>query len=972
MSDLVSLLADTLSYNDVNRQRAEGLLGEAAKQQGFLITLLQLIETPTVDDGIKQSAAVYFKNTVKAAWDTSKDEEDRKGIFISDGDRTDIKENLVELMCTAKPLIQSQISEAISIIAAVDYPAQWPTLLPKLVEKMGSPDVNVVNGVLMTADTIFKSFRDVMRSDALFKVIIQTLEIIQQPLLTLFEQVTQYVSAVANSDIDLSPQMDTLQLIVSIYHSLSYQDLPEHFEDNMEQWMKGFSMWLQYSNSRLESDDDIQPGPIDKLQICIIDVLKLFLERDEEEWVTKYVGDFTGLVWKRLMSTTSLPKHDQLVVTSMKYLSLLVSRPLYAHLFQADDALKQIVSSIIIPNMMARESDVEMFEDNPQDYIMIELEGSDSESRRRCSRDLLKAMCRQFEARTTAICSEHITRLIGDFRTNPEDNWASKDAAISLMVGITIRKESSFGVSEINGNVGLMDFFANHILPELQDASHDNRPMVKATSLNFVCTFRNQFSPEQLLQLLPFLIAKLGSDYVVVHSLAANAIEELLRCKQTGANGLLQYKLPRHDLEPLLQSLFTGLFHIIDNVALNENQYVMKCVMRTLDRAGDGVIGVMGIVFEKLAIAMDRVCKNPRDPSFNHNLFESIAILVKSVCSKDASRVGDMENLLFPPFETILHMDILEFTPYVFQILAQLLEYRQQDVGLGDLYENLFAPLLTAALWEKTGNVPGLTRLMQAYLKRAGPLLVTAGHLNPMLGIFQKLNSSKATESNAFELLSSLTEYVPQDSMKGALKTVFVLILTRLRSTKSNLYPIRSVQYFALFCGLYGGETFAALLNEIQPNLHFQIAEGVWVPKVSGASSSKILAKAQVIGLSRFAFDLPLLNDDQGQRVFAKCILAIASVLLSPTFTKEEKDLPDEAPMVYDATYSSLKYATRTPDDPFSSIIDPIDYFLTGIKTAADQFPGVVGLLMQQAFGADVKMASGFQSLLQSKGVNLA
>ncbi|KAG7357222.1 Cse1 family protein [Nitzschia inconspicua] len=906
MSDLVSLLADTLSYNDVNRQRAEGLLGEAAKQRGFLITLLQLIETPTVDDGIKQSAAVYFKNTLKAAWDTSKDEEDRKGIFISDGDRTDIKENLVELMCTAKPLIQSQISEAISIIAAVDYPAQWPTLLPKLVEKMGSPDVNVVNGVLMTADTIFKSFRDVMRSDALFKVIIQTLEIIQQPLLTLFEQVTQYVSAAANSDIDLSPQMDTLQLIVSIYHSLSYQDLPEHFEDNMEKWMKGFSMWLQYSNPRLESDDDIQPGPIDKLQICIIDVLKLFLERDEEEWVTKYVGDFTGLVWKRLMSTTSLPKHDQLVVTSMKYLSLLVSRPLYAHLFQADDALKQIVSSIIIPNMMARESDVEMFEDNPQDYIMIELEGSDSESRRRCSRDLLKAMCRQFEARTTAICSEHITRLIGDFRTNPEDNWASKDAAISLMVGITIRKESSFGVSEINGNVGLMDFFANHILPELQDASHDNRPMVKATSLNFVCTFRNQFSPEQLLQLLPLLIAKLGSDYVVVHSLAANAIEELLRCKQTGANGLLQYKLPRHDLEPLLQSLFTGLFHIIDNVALNENQ----CI-----------------------------------PGWRHG--------------KPA----------FPTFRD----DFAHGYPRIYAIrLQQLLEYRQQDVGLGDLYENLFAPLLTAALWEKTGNVPGLTRLMQAYLKRAGPLLVTAGHLNPMLGIFQKLNSSKATESNAFELLSSLTEYVPQDSMKGALKTVFVLILTRLRSTKSNLYPIRSVQYFALFCGLYGGETFAALLNEIQPNLHYQVAEGVWVPKVSGASSSKILAKAQVIGLSRFAFDLPLLNDDQGQRVFAKCILAIASVLLSPTFTKEEKDLPDEAPMVYDATYSSLKYATRTPDDPFSSIIDPIDYFLTGIKTVADQFPGVVGLLMQQAFGADVKMASGFQSLLQSKGVNLA
>jgi hypothetical protein len=81
--------------------------------------------------------------------------------------------------------------------------------------------------------------------------------------------------------------------------------------------------------------------------------------------------------------------------------------------------------------MMARELDKEIFEDNPQDYIMIELEGSDSESRRRCSRDLLKVMCREFEARTTAICSEHITRLIGEFNADPT-KWVSKDTAVSL------------------------------------------------------------------------------------------------------------------------------------------------------------------------------------------------------------------------------------------------------------------------------------------------------------------------------------------------------------------------------------------------------------------------------------------------------------------------------------------------------------------------------------------------------------
>jgi exportin-2 (importin alpha re-exporter) len=66
---------------------------------------------------------------------------------------------------------------------------------------------------------------------------------------------------------------------------------------------------------------------------------------------------------------------------------------------------------------------------------MLELEGSDNESRRRCSRDLLKAMCRVFEARTTAICSEHITRLIGELIADPT-KWMSKDGTIKIVPSV--------------------------------------------------------------------------------------------------------------------------------------------------------------------------------------------------------------------------------------------------------------------------------------------------------------------------------------------------------------------------------------------------------------------------------------------------------------------------------------------------------------------------------------------------------
>lgn len=47
-----------------------------------------------------------------------------------------------------------------------------------------------------------------------------------------------------------------------------------------------------------------------------------------------------------------------------------------------------------------------------------------------------------------------------------------------------------------------------------QDSDVNARPIVKADCIKFVYTFRNQFSVEQLLALMPMLIAHLQSEHV--------------------------------------------------------------------------------------------------------------------------------------------------------------------------------------------------------------------------------------------------------------------------------------------------------------------------------------------------------------------------------------------------------------------------------------------------------------------------
>merc|ERR1712238_132498 len=145
----------------------------------------------------------------------------------------------------------------------------------------------------------------------------------------------------------------------------------------------------------------------------------------------------------------------------------------------------------------------------------------------------------------------------------------------------------------------------------------------------------------------------------------------------------------------------------------------------------------------------------------------------------------------------------------------------------------------------------------------------------------------------------------------------------------------------------------------------------VWLPKVQSSASNKVQAKSQVIGLTKFVCDLSakLLSDSEGQKVFAQVVLAVVSVLASPTFLKEAKELPDETPVVYDATFSQLKYAQQLPDEPFNAIADPVEFFVGSLNSLNSS--GVIVPLIQQGLGGDPKLTTIFQTMCQSKGVNL-
>jgi len=70
-------------------------------------------------------------------------------------------------MISSPPTIQTQLGEAISIIADSDFWKRWDTLVADLVSRLSPTDFKVTNGVLEVAHSIFQRWRPLFTSNDL-------------------------------------------------------------------------------------------------------------------------------------------------------------------------------------------------------------------------------------------------------------------------------------------------------------------------------------------------------------------------------------------------------------------------------------------------------------------------------------------------------------------------------------------------------------------------------------------------------------------------------------------------------------------------------------------------------------------------------------------------------------------------------------------------------------------------------------
>eukprot|EP00741_Cyanophora_paradoxa_P019839 tig00000217_g19147.t1 len=153
---LAAALAATLSANESERHAAEQELKNMEGSPGYLVQLFGLVVSNDVSIHIRQAGTIYFKNVISREWE--EELEDGKAPKLSDADKQAVRDNILEALIYAHPLVRVQVAVALRTIANADFPERWPSLVPGILQNIHSNDPQRCYGALLALRVLAKKY----------------------------------------------------------------------------------------------------------------------------------------------------------------------------------------------------------------------------------------------------------------------------------------------------------------------------------------------------------------------------------------------------------------------------------------------------------------------------------------------------------------------------------------------------------------------------------------------------------------------------------------------------------------------------------------------------------------------------------------------------------------------------------------------------------------------------------------------
>uniref|UniRef100_A0A183CBE9 Cse1 domain-containing protein n=1 Tax=Globodera pallida TaxID=36090 RepID=A0A183CBE9_GLOPA len=743
-----------------------------------------------------------------------------------------------------------------------------------------------------------------------------------------------------NTQLELSDRLSWLQIVLEltrIYHSLISQDLPAYFEDNLTPWMEGFLQLLSLKLPDLEAKSvDLEPNEHDKLRCEICEIATLFSQRFEDCFMT-YTERFIASVWNLLVMTDSRIRFDSMVSAALSFLAAICQRPHYAPQFRSEGVLKAICENVVVKNLLLRSEDLEIYENEPFEFLKRDVEGSDLETRRRGAADFVRALCKQFEPEVCALLSSAIQNFLTQYHQNPVLNFAKKDVVYYLVSALASKSTTTrHGTTDASQLINVAEFYQEHVRADLLSGPIDDLPILRGDALKFLVLFRKQLNPEQIIEcfhgqngLLDCSIIRfLSSSHVLLHHYVAYAVERLFLMKHP--------TIPQDNLfnsaNIPIDVLVNALFDCFRAPSAYETHYIMKALMRTFSLMDDRMAANAHLYVNKLFQMVTEAVRVPKNPLFVHYIFESLCILIRKAYSKV---VGGLDQHVIPIIELILGNDVLEFVPYVLQIIALMLDQSQMEKQRGielsqEAYVRFFPTLLRPDYWSRSANVPALVLVFESFIRCFPQLTFGAQYSDQVLGIFQRLIGSKAYDQHGFRLANTFISHLDSSGYERPLTSNVILLtmLNRMQQNKTSKYTRQFTLFILRYAACKGGTALANSLETIQAGIYGMVLDKILLTEMHAMPQTTTYEEKRIvtIGAAKLITDTTTFL---GQR-YAQIVELVVNVLeafehKTPTAVDAvpEKEEPAEVnELEYSDPYCKLSYAQHP--EPFAPEIGNI------------------------------------------------
>ncbi|KYQ88883.1 hypothetical protein DLAC_10692 [Tieghemostelium lacteum] len=929
LENITGYYKDSLSSIKNVRENGTNSIKELLKNQDNLLVFLEICGTgDQIDSGLKTFISVIVKNEIKENYP----EKDTTENLITPERKEIIKEKIIGIILTStNQTVQAQLLEALSIITQNDFPTEkWPSLVPQLSlnleTQLASQNYQNINKILNILQTILKRYQEEMHTTSVMIQLKAILESLASVYLKTIVHTSTLIDSTQNGD-ELKLLFTSIKYQLQIYFSLSYIDIPEAFEDSLESICPVFIKYLSYRSQLpqlMQSKNDDDAPLLNQVQTLICDIINHFTLK-YDDIISNYLQSFVQTAWVLLSQTSNEVKNDHLVFSAILLLGS-ASMSIKRDIFSSVETLQQICSNIIIPNIKLRESDIELFEDEKVEYMRRDIEGSDSDTRRRASIELVKGLRKFFEEQTTQILSGDIEKLLLEYQKNPSENWLSKDSAIFLVTALAIK---SFEQKE-NKLIKSMDFYKHYIDPEL---ANPNCPdLLRADCLKFVTIFREEIPVQEYPRLVQLVIPCLQNPDYIVHTYASSCIDKLLTVKDQNQ---LRLQLSPQDLPALL----VPLANVFNFPCSKQNERTMRTIVRIVLRMIGKVDKDTTIqLLKKFTSIILEEAKNPSNHLFDHYCFEVIGSLLKTFSSE-----AEIFQIVVPLVEYVLQNDVAEFTPYIFQLLAVLVESAKPE-NLQNFHSALHI-ITQAVVWKNHGNIPALVRLLQAYLKKDSAFIAQNNLLTPIFGIFQKLLSMPSQDHEGFYLLESIVEFVPLESYKDMISKIFDLIIQRISTKKTEKILRCFIVFLCVFIAKNTVEVTSQAIKFLRADLWTRVLDKLWLPTaltISGPIEKKILSVGQTYLLTNMEiFQSP-------DELWLRLLKCQYSLLTGQVISNEQSEsLEDKAtyleedPEGYTPSFTQLQFCKKLDVDPFPTV-SPKQFFLQQIHAFASSNEAVL------------------------------